>query len=230
MNTKKIIQHVAFIMDGNRRWARHKGVPTLMGHQKGYENLKTIADAIFDRGINVATFFAFSAENWKRSKREVTYLLNLLGGALGKDVSVLHSKGIKLKFIGDIDGFGTNMSTKMRKVMETTKRNKKGTLVIAANYGGRADILNAVRSLIAANIEPEKIIEDVFSRALTTAGLPDPDLLIRTSGEQRLSGFLPWQTVYSELYFTEKMWPDFSVDDLDIALGDYASRERRFGV
>lgn len=225
----KKIRHIAFIMDGNRRWARAHGLPRLVGHQKGYENLKTIADACFNRDIEVATFFAFSTENWNRSKREVAYLLRLLGNTLAAEVSALHKKNIKLCFIGDISGFPAATSQRMRDAMRLTERNTRATLVIATNYGGRAEILEAARSLIRSGVAPKDVTEERFSLATQTAGLPDPDFLIRTSGEQRLSGFLAWQTVYTELYFTKKRWPEFTARDLDLSLASYYERERRFG-
>lgn len=226
---QKVLTHIAFIMDGNRRWAKGKGLPTLMGHQRGYDNLKTIADACFDRGIKIATFFAFSTENWNRSKKEVDYLLKLIGGALTNEVSTLHEKGIQLRFIGDIDGFPPDISRRMREAMAATKDNFKGILNIAANYGGREEIIGAARALIANHVKPAELTEEKFTEYVTTAGLPDPDFLIRTSGEQRLSGFLTWQTVYSELYFTKKKWPEFSIKDLDAAIHEFFDRERRFG-
>lgn len=224
------IAHIAFIMDGNRRWAKRKGLPKLLGHKKGYENLKTIADACFDRGIAVATFFAFSTENWNRSKTEVTYLLALLGTALNEEVARLNERGIRVRFIGDLSGFAPDLEKRMRDTMALTAENTKGILNVAVNYGGRAEILAAVKKLIASGARPKDITEERFSESLTTAGLPDPDLVIRTSGEQRLSGFLAWQSVYSELLFTKKMWPEFSERDLDVALAEYADRERRFGA
>ncbi|MDO8490066.1 MAG: polyprenyl diphosphate synthase [bacterium] len=228
MKTKKI-NHIAFIMDGNRRWAKKRGLPTLMGHSKGYDNLKTIADACFDRGIPIATFFAFSTENWNRSKKEVAYLLKLLGGGLTTEVTRLHDRGIQLKFIGDVDGFPADIAKRMKDAMELTKNNTKGILNTAVNYGGRPEILAAVRSMLKEKVTPAQVTEESFAAHLTTAGLPDPDLLIRTSGEQRLSGFLTWQSVYSELLFSKKMWPEFTVKDLDAAIFEFSDRERRFG-
>lgn len=217
-------------MDGNRRWACKRGIPKLLGHKKGYENLKKIADACFDRGIGVTTFFAFSTENWNRSKTEVAYLLKLLGTALNEEVARLNERNIKVRFIGDLTGFAPDLQERMRTTMRLTEKNTKGVLNVAVNYGGRHELLRTIRSITRDRVAPDAITEELVSSRLDTAGLPDPDLLIRTSGEQRVSGFLTWQAVYSELYFTKKFWPDFTPADLDRALFEYADRERRFGA
>lgn len=227
---KHSIKHIAFIMDGNRRWAKKRGLPTFFGHSKGYENLKKIAEACFDRGIEVATFFAFSTENWNRSKKEVAYLLDLLGRGVTADAETLDKRGVKVRFLGDIDGFPEKLARQMRAVEEKTKNNTKGTLAIAANYGGRAEILSAIKKMIEDGVKPEAIDERLFSNYTWTKDLPDPDLIIRTSGEQRMSGFLTWQGVYSELLFIKKFWPEFTPAELDKALEEYASRQRRFGA
>lgn len=223
------INHLGIIMDGNRRWARRRGLPSLLGHQEGYENLVRIVDAAFSRGISTLTVFAFSTENWNRSNEEVNQLLALFSRAFSEQAKRLHEKNIRMRFIGSLHSFPSSLYTAMHEAMQLTIHNTAGQLNVAVNYGGRADLVNAIKALIAARINPDSVTEEMISSYLSTHGLPDPDLIIRTSGEQRLSGFLTWETVYSELYFTEKYWPEFSSDDLDHALAVYESRQRRFG-
>lgn len=227
---RKIPKHIGIIIDGNRRWARAHGLPTLYGHKKGYAKLKDVADWCFDRGVKILTCYVFSTENWNRSKREVSYLMRLLKKALTTDLPELQKKDVRLKISGrrDDSRMPKDLREAIAKAEEATKNNKRGILNLALNYGGRVEIVEAVKKIIKQGLTPEKITEETIEQNLYTAGLPDPDLIIRTS-EQRLSGFLLWQSSYAELYFIPKYWPDFSEKDLDEALEEYDKRQRRFG-
>lgn len=224
---KKKLDHIAIIMDGNRRWAKDKGLPGFEGHKKGYEKLKEVGQWMLDRNIKILTVYAFSTENWKRSKKEVDYLMDLFRKALKEEVQEFNKKGFKMQVFGQLEGLADDLQKMAKDAMELTKNNKKGILNLCINYGGRTEIVDSVNKALAKGAKKidEKIIED----NLYSAGLPDPDLIIRTSGEQRLSGFLTWQSCYSELYFTQNHWPDFSENDLDDAIDWYFGRERRFG-
>ncbi len=223
------IQHLAIIMDGNRRWAKQRGLSSLQGHKAGYEKLKAVGDWCLARGIKILTVFAFSTENWKRSEAEVGYLMKLLEFALTKELKVFIKKGIRLNIIGLKSGLSKKMQLAVKNAEAKTKNNKKGILNLAINYGGRLEIVEAMKKIARHKIPAAKITEELISRNAWTAGLPDPDLVIRTSGEQRLSGFLTWQSVYSELYFIKKHWPAFTEKDLDEAIKEYNQRHRRFG-
>lgn len=227
--SKKIPYHLAIIMDGNRRWARKKGMPTFFGHKKGYDKLCKIGDICLKKGIKILTVYAFSTENWKRSKEEVNYLMNLLRESIKKHSLELHKKNIKINFLGRLEKLPKDLQESITKAVELTKKNKKGILNIALNYGGHSEIVDAVKKIIKDKIPLEKINESLFEKYLYTADLPPVDLLIRTGGEQRLSNFLPWQLSYAELYFTKKYWPDFNESDLDKAILEYSRRERRMG-
>lgn len=216
-------------MDGNRRWAKQKGLPTLAGHKKGYDKMKEVGDWCLDRGIEYMTVFAFSTENWKRSKKEVDYLMKLLLTGLTKELPVFMKKGIKLKVIGSRQGLSAALNQAIDQAEEKTAKNPKGTLNIAINYGGRLEIVEAVKKIIRQKKSPAEITEDLISKSVWTTGQPDPDIIVRTSGEQRLSGFLTWQSVYSELFFVSHHWPAFSQKDLDGILDEYHNRQRRFG-
>lgn len=216
-------------MDGNRRWARQRGLPTLEGHRRGYEKLKQVGQWCLDRGIKFLTVYAFSTENWKRSKREVGYLMRLFKRALTKEVEEFDRKGIQLRVIGRHEGLAADLKQAIRRATARTKGNTTGVLNLAINYGGHYEILDAVRQLLERRFPLRRLNPQSFRRFLYAPDEPDPDLIIRTSGEQRLSGFLTWQCAYSELYFTKKHWPEFSERDLDAALADYARRQRRFG-
>lgn len=226
----KIPYHLAIIMDGNRRWARERGLPTLVGHQQGYKKVEEVGDWCLKRGVKILTLFAFSTENWQRSPREVSYLMKLLKKALSKkNIKKFNQKGIRVQVIGQKERLDKQFQKIIKEAEEKTKNNKKGILNLAISYGGRAEIVEAVKKIIQKKVPLEKITEKTIEENLWTAGLPDPDLIIRTSGELRLSGFLTWQSVYSELYFTNKYWPDFSEADLDEAFRNYHLRQRRFG-
>lgn len=227
--TKKIPTHVGFIIDGNRRWARRRSRPTIIGHKQGYEKLKQVGEWCLDRGIKMLTVYTFSTENWNRPKTEVRYLMGLIKRLLKRDVWELHEKGIRLKIIGRIQGLSKELQQLIETAEQLTKENIRGTLNLAINYGGRAEIVDMVKSILRSKVVPAKVTEAVIADHLYTAGASDPEMIIRTSGEQRLSGFLPWQSAYSEFFFVEKMWPEFSEADLDEVLEEYDRRERRFG-
>jgi undecaprenyl diphosphate synthase len=226
----KMPHHLGIILDGNRRWAKEKGLPAFEGHRRGYEKLKEVGTWCKEKGVKILTVFAFSTENWDRSKKEVDYLMKLLSQAFEKrDVSRLDKQGIRIKVIGQKEGLSKQLQEKIKKAEEQTKNNKEGIFNLAINYGGRLEIIEAIKKIMRKNINPEKITEEIIGQNIWTAGMPDPDLIIRTSGEQRTSGFLTWQSVYSELYFCKKYWPDFSEKDLDEAFEEYSRRQRRFG-
>lgn len=227
---KHLPQHLGIIIDGNRRWARERGLPTLEGHRRGLDKLKKVGEWTLKKGIKILTIYCFSSENWNRSKIEVAYLMRLFSQSLSrKSIEVYHKKGIKIQIIGQREKLSKSLQKKIKEAEELTKNNKEGILSLAISYGGRPEIIQAVRKIIEKKIPPNKISEELISQNLWTAGLPHPDLIIRTGGEQRLSNFLTWQSVYSELYFTKKYWPAFTESDLDVALSDYANRQRRFG-
>lgn len=223
------IKHIAFIMDGNRRWAKQKGLPTLEGHRRGYNKMKDVGDWCIKRGIKHITVYAFSTENWKRSKTEVDYLMRLLQNALTKELGEFHKRGIRLKVIGSRERLSKNIVKAIDNAEKETANNTKGTLNLAINYGGRLEIVEAVKKIMAQKKSAGVISEEDISKNIWTAGQPDPDIIVRTSGEQRLSGFLTWQSVYSELFFIKHHWPGFTERDLDDILDDYNNRNRRFG-
>lgn len=223
------IQHLAIIMDGNRRWAKEHGLPSLEGHRRGYDKMKEVGDWCLVRGIKYFTVYAFSTENWNREKKEINYLMGLFQMALTKEIPIFMKKEIRLRVIGRRQELSERLQKATIKAEEATKNNNKGTLNLAINYGGRLEIVEAVKKIIKKKINPSKITDKLISENIWLAGQPDPDLIIRTSGEQRLSGFLTWESVYSELYFVKCHWPDFSEKDLDKAIDDYNNRHRRFG-
>lgn len=229
MEKNNVPEHIAIIMDGNRRWAKKRGLPSIEGHRAGYEQFKKISERCRELGVKILTVYAFSTENWKRGKEEVSYLMKLLEAALKKERGSFIKQGIRLNVLGRIEKLPDSLRKLVCEVMEETKNNKEGILNLALSYGGRDEIIEAVKKIIAEKIRPEDVNEEIFSKYLHTAGQPDPALLIRTSGEQRLSGFLPWQSVYSELYFSPKLWPEFTENDLEEAIKEYQERQRRFG-
>jgi len=225
-----MLQHVAVIMDGNRRWAREKKLPTFVGHQKGYQQIEKIVERAKDHGIQYITFWAFSTENWKRDKVEVSYLMKLFRYALKGDLmKKMIKKGGKINVLGDLIAFPEDIRKGIAKVVEESKGNMGIQINIALNYGGREEILQAVQQIVSNKVDKTDITEELFSQYLHTRNQPDPDLIIRTGGSFRLSGYLPWQSVYSELYFTDTYWPDFDEKAFDKALEEYGGRERRFG-
>ncbi len=226
---QNIPQHIGIILDGNRRWARKRNLPTFQGHKKGFDNLKNIATYAFDVGVKTLTVYAFSTENWNRSKEEVDYLMKLFKSLVNKEAEYLAKKGIKMNILGKVEDFDGELQKGIKNAIKITADGKKGTLNICMNYGGREEITHAFQKIIAAKIDPKDVNKDLISRYLYTAGQTDPDLIIRTSGEQRLSGFLTWQSIYSEFYFPKKDWPEFEEKDLDEAIEIYSNRKRRFG-
>jgi undecaprenyl diphosphate synthase len=227
-------QHVAIIMDGNGRWARARGLPRIAGHRSGAEAARRTVAAAAELGIPYLTLFGFSSENWKRPSTEIHDLMALLRHYLRGEIAELHRNGIRLKVIGQLARFTPDIVSMIEDAEAATRDNPRITLTIALSYGGRAEIVAAVRSIAAqvacGKLDPEAVDEECIARHLFTADLPDPDLLIRTSGEQRISNFLLWQCAYSELVFTKTLWPDFSKHDLDQAIDDFCGRERRYGA
>jgi len=221
--------HVAIIMDGNGRWAKERGLPRLAGHRAGTQNLRTIIRAAAKLGIKHLTFYAFSTENWARPKDEVNGLLKLLAEFIESEIQELHEEGARLLHIGHLEGLGSVLQKKVEDAIELTKNNTKIDVILAFNYGGRDEIVCAVKKLIQAGTPAEEVDIQSLSDAMFTAGTPDPDIVIRTSGEQRTSNFLVWQSVYSEWFFPKAYWPDFSEADLLQIIEDFNKRDRRFG-
>ncbi|MBA7545611.1 Ditrans,polycis-undecaprenyl-diphosphate synthase ((2E,6E)-farnesyl-diphosphate specific) [subsurface metagenome] len=225
----RLPNHVAIIMDGNGRWAKQHGLLRLEGHQAGAENIRPIIKCLNQRHIKYVTLYGFSTENWNRPEDEVTGLLRLFEESINQYVSELHENGIKLRHLGHLKELPQGLQLAINKAIELTKNNTRMTLSFALNYGGRLEILDAVRHIIAKGIPIQNIDEGLFNSYLYTAGLPDVDLVIRTSGEFRTSNFLIWQAAYSEYYFTDILWPDFNQKELEKALLAYSQRQRRFG-
>lgn len=222
-------RHVAIIMDGNGRWAKQRGLPRIEGHRAGAKNVRKVARAFADHGVKYLTLFAFSTENWDRPQEEVTGLLHLLSQSIDEEIQRFHQANIKLVHIGKPDRLPLELKRKVKSATELTKDNTGMTLCLAFDYGSRSEIVDAVRCIKEGNVSPESISETIFSSYLSTADIPDPDLLIRTGGEFRLSNFLLWQVAYSELYFTPVSWPDFNEKEIEKTLLDYKQRQRRFG-
>mgnify|MGYP000537688790 FL=1 len=222
-------KHIAITMDGNGRWAKSKGKLRLFGHKNGVKAVRDTVEAAAEIGIKFLTLYAFSTENWSRPDSEVNALMTLLVSAINKETKTLIDNNIKLITIGDTEGLPSKAQKELKEAIEKTKYNTRMTLVLALSYSGRWDILNATKNLLKDNISPKHVNEDIFQQYLTTKSVPDPELLIRTSGEYRISNFLLWQIAYSELYFTDTLWPDFRRPNLERAILDYQNRERRFG-
>jgi undecaprenyl diphosphate synthase len=225
----RIPKHVAIIMDGNGRWAKSQGKDRIFGHFNGVEAVRSSLKAATKAGVKYLTLYAFSTENWSRPKEEVEALMNLLVQTIMGEIEELDKNEVRLHTIGNIDNLPASCQAELEKGMERTKDNSKINLILALSYSSRWEIGNAIKQIISEGIEVEEITDELISSYLTTAAFPDPELLIRTSGEIRISNFLLWQIAYSELYFTETLWPDFSEEDFFKALVDYQSRERRFG-
>ncbi len=229
-DTDRVPRHVAIIMDGNGRWAKKRFLPRFAGHRRGVETVRDAVRYCLERGIEYLTLFAFSSENWRRPTEEVTLLMQLFARALKQEVSKLERNGVRLKVVGDLSRFDPDLQALIRASEQQTAGNAKLTLSIAANYGGRWDILQAVNRMVREN--PEKSVgwtEDDLASYLSMSFAPEPDLFIRTGGEERISNFLLWQLAYSELYFTDKLWPEFDATAFDEAITSYQHRERRFG-
>ncbi len=233
LDSTKMPQHVAAIMDGNGRWAKQQGLPRIAGHQQGAKTVKSLLRCCKDWGIANFTVYAFSTENWSRPAAEVDFLMKLFEGLLDSELAKLHEEGVRVRFLGNRSQVPIGLQKMMDKSISTTEHNRAVTFNIAINYGGRHEILQACKSIAtlirAGELDPQSIDESVFTQYLDTTGLPDPDLLIRTSGEQRLSNFLLWQLAYTELYIAHTHWPDFSNDEFTQAIADYQQRDRRFG-
>lgn len=225
----KIPTHIAIIMDGNGRWAEKRHLPHIAGHRAGTENLRQIIKACVEFGVKYLTIYAFSTENWKRPADEVTGLMQILAESIENEMDELHKQGTQLRHIGRLEQLNSSLRQKVQAAVQLTKNNQRLILSIAWNYGGRDEIMYALGNIIKEGIKPDQINEQIINAHLFTAGLPDPDLVIRTSGEMRTSNFLLWQTAYSEWYFTPVLWPDFNKKELYKAIVEYGNRERRFG-
>ncbi len=226
----KIPRHVAVIMDGNGRWAKKRMLPRQAGHRAGVENLREIIDACIEFNIEILTIYAFSTENWTRPESEVRGLMRIFARVLDQEIYDLHEQGVCVQHIGDLNGVAPALQEKVQRAIDLTKDNNRLLLNVAFNYGGRAEIVHATRQILADGLSPEELDEETFGKYLFTAGVPDPDLLIRTSGEYRISNFLIWQAAYSEYYLTPVYWPDFGRAELYEALISYTGRDRRFGA
>lgn len=225
----KVPTHIAIVMDGNGRWAASRGLPRLSGHRAGTENLRRVIRACVDFNIKILTIYAFSTENWGRPSEEVEGLMMILEDVIDKELDELNAEGVQLKHIGRLEQLNPRLREKVLQAVDITKNNNRLTLCIAWNYGGRDEIICAIRKMINDGIDPTEVTEDLVSGYLFTSGIPDPDLVIRTSGEMRISNFLIWQSAYSEWYFTPTLWPDFDREELEKALQAYSQRDRRFG-
>lgn len=229
LDPSRIPTHVAMIMDGNGRWAKQQGKPRIFGHRAGTENLRTIIKACVEFGVRYLTVYAFSTENWNRPEDEVKGLLGILADALERELPELHRQGVRLRHLGRLESLSPVLQEKVEAAMEITKNNDVLDVCIAWNYGGRDEIVYAVQQILKEGLQPEEITEEVIRRHLFTAGVPDPDLVVRTSGEFRTSNFLLFQSAYSEWYFPDVYWPDFNREEFYQALVDFSQRERRFG-
>lgn len=226
----KIPKHVAVIMDGNGRWAKKRMLPRQAGHRAGVENLRQIIDACIEFGIEILTIYAFSTENWSRPETEVRGLMRIFSRVLNQEIYDLHEQGVKVHHLGDLSGVDSTLQAGVNRAVELTRDNSRLLLNVAFNYGGRAEIVHATRKILADGVNPDELDEEMFGKYLFTAGVPDPDLLIRTSGEYRISNFLIWQAAYAEYYLTPVYWPDFGRAELYDALVAYTGRDRRFGA
>jgi undecaprenyl diphosphate synthase len=228
-NKKLVPAHVGIIMDGNRRWAHERHLPTLEGHLRGYEKFRLAPGWFFARDVKVVSVFAFSTENWNRNQDEVNYLMKLLSTAIENELEDLNNKNYRILVSGRIDELPGNLPDTCRDLMDKTKHKKGGILNVCLNYGGRSEIVDAIKKMVKHNIDPEQVHEGIVRKYLYNGDLPDPDIIVRTSGEQRLSGFLLWQAAYSEFFFINKFWPDLEERDVDVIINEFAARNRRFG-
>lgn len=229
-DTAIVPSHVAIIMDGNGRWAKARGLPRTAGHKKGADALRTVLNCCQDEGVRYLTIYAFSSENWRRSSEEISELMQLLQHYLHQELQTLHENNICLRFIGDTAMLAPEIRTQLNEASELTAHNDGFYFTIALSYGARDELLRAVKNIVSSGIAPDEITEETIAGALDTHGLPEPDLLIRTGGEQRLSNFLLWQSAYTEFYFTPILWPDFGKKEFGDALKNFALRERRYGT
>jgi len=226
---EKVPTHVAIIMDGNGRWAKQRGLPRSEGHRQGTENLRRTIRGAVEFGVKIMTIYAFSTENWSRPRREVMLLMRILEMVIDRELRELHDEGVQIRHIGELDGIEPRLAKKVTEACDYTKDNQRLILNVAFNYGGRDEIVHAVQEIIRDGIPADEVTEDTISSYIYTSDLPDPDLIIRTSGEFRLSNFLIWQGAYSEIYTTPTYWPDFDKVEFYKALVDYGNRRRRFG-
>ena len=229
IDTNNLPKHIAITMDGNGRWAKTKGKFRIFGHKSGVKAVRDTVEGAAEIGIDYVTLYAFSTENWNRPKKEVDALMFLLVSTINKETKTLMDNNIKLAAIGDLTALPKKCQEELKESIEKTKNNNRTTLILALSYSSRWEILNAIKQIVKEDITADQINEDLFSQYLTTKGVPNPELLIRTSGEQRISNFLLWQIAYSELYFTDVLWPDFRREDLFESIVEYQKRERRFG-
>jgi undecaprenyl diphosphate synthase len=226
----RIPYHLAIIMDGNGRWAKARGLPRLAGHRAGTENLRRTLKTCVRQGIKILTIYAFSTENWGRPAEEVRGLMTILEQVIERELKELHEQGVRIRHVGRTEGISPRLLKKIEKAVELTRNNDTIILNVAFNYGGRQEIIDAVKRIIEEGIPPDQVDDALLSQYLYTSGQPDPDLIVRTSGEMRVSNFLIWQGAYAELYVTPTYWPDFDENELQKALDHYAARERRFGL
>jgi undecaprenyl diphosphate synthase len=223
-------RHVAIILDGNGRWAQRRGLPRNKGHEAGTENIRPIVSACPELGIEYLTLWAFSTENWRRPQDEVQGIFQILSERIAVETEALYNAGVRLKHIGSLEGLGEELAGAVRAAIALTADNTKMTLTLAFNYGGRAEVVAAIQEMLRDQLDPESVTEETVTKYLYTADMPDPDLIIRPSGEFRLSNFLIWQGAYAELYFPNILWPDFGPADLRDAVADFMKRQRRFGA
>lgn len=229
IDTNNLPKHIAITMDGNGRWAKTKGKFRIFGHKNGVKAVRDTVEGAAEIGLDFLTLYAFSTENWDRPKKEVDALMSLLVSTINKETTTLMDNNIKLAAIGDLNSLPKKCQVELQESIEKTKNNTRTTVILALSYSSRWEILNAIKQIVKEGIKEDQVNEDLFSQYLTTKGVPNPELLIRTSGEQRISNFLLWQIAYSELYFTDVLWPDFRREDLFEAIVKYQIRERRFG-
>ncbi|MEX1253304.1 MAG: polyprenyl diphosphate synthase [Dehalococcoidia bacterium] len=229
LTLENVPQHAAIIMDGNGRWAKERGLSRQAGHRAGTENIRRVIETFAEYEVPVLTLFAFSTENWARPKREVNALIRLVGRTIDKELNALHENGVRLRHLGRLDPLSPDLRKRVEHAIEQTKENTRITVNLAFNYGGRQEIIEAVRRIVEDGVPAERIDEALFASYLYTAGLPDADLVIRTAGEVRLSNFLLWQSAYAEYYATPVYWPDFGVEEIERALLAFSQRQRRFG-
>ncbi len=223
------LKHVAIIMDGNRRWAKEKNLPSAFGHKRGVEALKETLRACNDFGVKYLTVYAFSTENWNRKQEEVDFLMNLVAVTLTNELEEMHKENVQIHFIGDLSRFSSNLQKILANAVETTKNNTGVYLQIALNYGARNEIVQAIKKISNSGINSEEITEETVSKALYTAGVPDPDILVRTGGEQRISNYLLWQIAYSEIIIKNEYWPEFGKNLLAECIDEFGKRHRRYG-
>ena len=226
---ERVPRHIAVIMDGNGRWAKKRGLPRLLGHRQGTENLRRIIKACVRAGVRYLTIYAFSTENWGRPQDELKGLMQIFNDAFVNEISELVREGVRILHIGQREGIPADLLNKIDQAVERSKDNDRLILSVGLNYGGRNEIMHAVRKIVASGVAPEEVTEALISESLFTAGTPDPDLVIRTSGEYRISNFLLWQSAYAEWDFLDTLWPDFGVEELYASIERYAKRDRRFG-